>query len=129
MPATSAFWAVCLAVLLAAGLLVAMILARRPEAGYRTWLRETMRPLEGGDASAARPGRDRLSGGAVTEMRDAAEGEVVGLSDLLREGEPDHGYLTVPQRYEDRFEELTVAIGARQRALADRRGAYGRGDA
>ncbi|TGO05957.1 hypothetical protein [Serinibacter arcticus] len=119
MPAVAATLVVLFAVVIAAGTVAVMLVSARPEAGYRAWLRDVLRP--GADAG----GRDRSHHsrpmGAVAEMRDAAEGETVGLDDLLRDAERSDGYLTVPQRYEDRFEVLTEGLAARQRALADRR--------
>jgi hypothetical protein len=108
---------VLLAVVVAAGIVAAMLVSARPEAGYLAWLREAVRPGEG----ASQPADGERGLGAVAEMRDAAEGETVGLADLLRDAERSDGYLTVPQRYEERFEVLTEGLAARQRSLADRR--------
>lgn len=109
MPAYSAVWVVLVAVLLAAGLLVMMMASRRPEGGYLARLRDVLGAREtGGD------------NGAVAEMRQAADGETVGLADLLDGAEDAGGYLAVPERYEARFEELTEGLMTRQRALTDR---------
>jgi hypothetical protein len=114
MPASAAAtWVVLLAIVIAAAIVVVMLIHARPEAGYRAWLLAAIRP--GDDGAEAR----RM--GAVAELRDAAEGETVGLDDLLRDAERSDGYLTVPQRYEERFEVLTEGLAARQRSLAERR--------
>lgn len=117
MSAVAATLVVLFAVVIAAGTVAVMLVSARPEAGYRAWLRDALRP----DAGGRDRGHDPRPMGAVAEMRDAAEGETVGLDDLLRDAERSDGYLTVPQRYEDRFELLTEGLAARQRALADRR--------
>jgi len=114
MPAAAAAtWVVLLAVVIAAAIVVVMLVHARPDAGYRVWLRSALRPGDGGD--------DGRRMGAVAELRDAAEGETVGLDDLWRDAERSDGYLTVPQRYEDRFEVITEGLAARQRSLAERR--------
>ncbi|PWD50101.1 hypothetical protein C8046_04880 [Serinibacter arcticus] len=111
MPAYSAVWVAVVAVLLAAGLLVMMMASRRPEGGYVARVRELL--------SSSRTATGPRTG-VVAEHRDAADGDTVGLDDLFAAAESSHGYLTVPQRYETRFEELTEGLMARQRALAER---------
>lgn len=99
----SVLWPVLIAVLLAAAIFAVMVLTTRPEQGWGNRLREIM----------ATPGRGE---GALAEHRAAAHDDGVGLAEIMAQAEPESGYLEVPQRFEDRFEELATALSDRVRA-------------
>lgn len=108
MPAFSAVWAIVLAVLLAGGLLAVMMVVRRPKEGWRNRLSDLVRG-------------ERVGGpGIVEEHRAAADGETVGIADLLADAEQADGYVTVPARVEHGIEHGLEAIVSSSRALAGR---------
>ena len=114
MPAYSAVWMVVIAVLLAGGLLVMMVATRRPEEGYGTRMREIFSSTRGERA----PGES--SGSVVSELREAAAGEAGGIEDLFANADYADAYVTVPERYEERFDESMTALMDRQRAIRER---------
>ena len=105
---------VVIAVLLAGGLLVMMVATRRPEEGYGTRMREIFSSTRGERA----PGES--SGSVVSELREAAAGEAGGIEDLFANADYADAYVTVPERYEERFDESMTALMDRQRAIRER---------
>ena len=114
MPAYSAVWMVVIAVLLAGGLLVMMVATRRPEEGYGTRMREIFSSTRGERA----PGES--SGSVVSELSEAAAGEAGGIEDLFANADDADAYVTVPERYEERFDKSRTALMDRQRAIRER---------
>lgn len=114
MPAYSAVWMVVVAVVLAGGLLAMMVATRRPEEGYGSRLREIFTSTRGERV----PGES--SGSVVSELREAAAAESGGIEDLFANADYADAYVTVPERYEERFDERMTALAGRQRALRER---------
>ncbi|ROR93952.1 hypothetical protein EDD28_3381 [Salana multivorans] len=105
---TSVVWTLLVALVLAAVALVVMVVRRRPEQGWGTWLR----------ANLATQGGERTS--ILTEHREAADGDTVSLVDILADAEHAPGYVTVPEAIEHRLETIAEPIEHGIGALSDR---------
>lgn len=141
MPTHVALAAVLVAVLLAGGVFAAMLASGRTD---RTWL-TTLRSIVGvgprpsvalsskdstsdsragsGSGSGETLGADAIEGTGQAPVLVEAEQEV-HIADLLAEGEPESGYVMLPQeveaKLEARVEELVDQLGQRYRQRGER---------
>lgn len=113
------------AVVLTAGILVVMMSAHRPQEGWWAMLRgiftdeAASSEFASSDSTSARSGAaGRQAGRARREPREEWDDDEATLADLLADAESGPGYLTVPQRYEDRFDARMEDFVARQRQKA-----------
>ncbi|WP_454294358.1 hypothetical protein [Salana multivorans] len=109
---SSVAWTLLVAVVLAVTVVAIMAVRRRPERGWRAWVREN---LGGAIAGAGGEGTSVLA-----EHRDAADGDTVPLGEILADAEHTSGYLTVPEPIEHRIEAIAAPVEQRLGALADR---------
>lgn len=141
MPTHVALAAALVAVLLAGGVFAAMLASGRTDRTWLTTLRSILgvgpRPsvalssmdadsdldLDLGAGSGETLGADAVPGTGQAPVLVEAEQEV-HIADLLAEGEPESGYVMLPQdveaKLEARVEELVDQLGQRYRQRSER---------
>lgn len=96
----AALIAIIVAILLAGGVVFAMLSSSRPEGGWNARVKDVFQPGP----------RSEHAAGVLAEHRDVVQADGVSISAILRDAEEDSGYYAVPKRYEDRIEAVAVRV-------------------